>query len=98
MVRDPLKPWTKLREQYDHMKTIVVLPQAQYVWQHLKLQDYKSVADYNSTLYNIVTQLELCGVKISEAQMLEKTFPHFMLPISSCNNNTGREILLSTHS
>ena len=29
MVRDPLELWTKLKEQYDHMKK-VVHPQAQY--------------------------------------------------------------------
>ena len=42
MVRDLLKLWTKLKERYDHMK-IVVLLQAQYAWQHLKLQDFKSI-------------------------------------------------------
>ena len=73
MVWDPLELWTKLKKRYDHMKT-VVFPQAQYVWQHLRLQDFKSVADYNSELFHIVTQLELCEVKISKAQMLEKTF------------------------
>ena len=29
MVRDPLELWTKFKERYDHMKT-VVFPQAQY--------------------------------------------------------------------
>ena len=73
MVRDLLKLWNRLQKIYDHMK-IVVLPQTQYIWQLLRLQDYKSVADYNSTLFDIVTRLESCGVKISEADMLEKTF------------------------
>ena len=56
---------------------IVIFPQAQYAWQHLRLQDFKSVIDYNSELFHIVTQLELCEVKILEVQMLEKTFFHF---------------------
>ena len=76
MVRDPLELWTKLRERYDHMKA-VILPQAQYAWQHLRLQDFKSVSEYNSALFDIVTQLELCGVKVSDADMLERTFSTF---------------------
>ncbi|EOY08711.1 Uncharacterized protein TCM_023784 [Theobroma cacao] len=36
-VRDLEILWTRLRERYDHTKT-VILPQAQYDWQHLKLQ------------------------------------------------------------
>ena len=76
MVRDPLELWIKLKERYNHMKS-VVLPQAQYAWQHLRLQDFKFVSEYNSALFDIVTQLELCGVKVSEADMLERTFSTF---------------------
>ena len=63
----------KLRERYDHMKTMV-LPQVQYAWQHLRLQDYKSSADYILALFDIVIRFKLCGVKITEAEILEKTF------------------------
>ena len=52
----------------------MVLPQAQYAWQHLGQQDFKFVSKYNSTLFDIVTQLEFCGVKVSDTEMLEKTF------------------------
>ena len=76
MVRDPLELWIKLKERYNHMKS-VVLPQAQYAWQHLRLQDFKFVSEYNSALFDIVTQLELCGVKVSEADMLERIFSIF---------------------
>ena len=54
MVRDLLKLWNKLREKYDHMKTMV-LPQAQYACQHLRLQDYKYMAKYNLAFFDIVT-------------------------------------------
>ena len=63
-IRDHLVLWTKLRKQFDHMKTVVV-SQTQHAWQHLRLQDYKSVIDYNSTLFDITTRLGLCGVKIT---------------------------------
>ena len=35
-VRDPLILWKRLKDRYDHTKT-VILPQAQYDWQHLRL-------------------------------------------------------------
>ena len=54
-----------------------MLPQAQYDWQHLRLQDFKSVSEYNSALFDIVSRLELCGVKLEENELLEKTFSTF---------------------
>ena len=44
---------------------------------HLKLQDFKSVSDYNLTLLKISSQLKLCGDKVTEEDMLEKTFTTF---------------------
>ena len=35
-VRQPSDLWKRLKERYDHTKT-VMLPQAQYDWQHLRL-------------------------------------------------------------
>ena len=65
-----------MKDRYDHTKT-VVLPQAQYDWQNLILQDFKSVSDYNSDLFDIVSRLELCGIKLTDAKLLEKTFSTF---------------------
>jgi hypothetical protein len=45
---------------------------------HLRLQDFKSVSDYNSELFKISLQLKLCGEKVTDADMLEKNIPHFM--------------------
>ncbi|CAJ2670688.1 unnamed protein product [Trifolium pratense] len=50
---------------------------ARYNWIHLRLQDFKTVTDYNSAMFQITTQLELCGEKITDADMLEKTFSTF---------------------
>ena len=62
--------------RYDHTKT-VILPQAQYDWQNLRLQDFKSVSDYNSALFDIVSRLELCSIKLTDVELLEKTFSTF---------------------
>ena len=76
MVKDPLIPWTSLKERYDHQKT-VILPKAHYDWLHLRLQDFKPVSDYNSALFKISSQLKLCGEKITDEDMLEKTYTTF---------------------
>ena len=75
-VRDPQTLWKRLKDMYDHTKT-VILPQAQYDWKNLRLQDFKSVSDYNSALFYIVSRLELCGIKLTDAELLEKTFSTF---------------------
>ena len=68
--------WNNINEQYDHQK-IVILPKARYDWMHLVLQDFKFVSDYNSTLFKISSQLKLCGEKVTEEDMLEKTLTTF---------------------
>ncbi|CAA7044594.1 unnamed protein product [Microthlaspi erraticum] len=75
-VKDPQILWNSLKERYDHQKT-VILPRARYDWTHLRLQDFKSVAEYNSALFKITSKLELCGEKITDADKLEKTFSTF---------------------
>ena len=44
---------------------------------HQRLQDFKTVSEYNSALFKISSQLKLCGEKITEEDMLEKTFTTF---------------------
>ncbi|XP_040933632.1 uncharacterized protein [Gossypium hirsutum] len=75
-VKDPQILWANLKERYDHQKT-VILPKARYEWLNLRLQDFKSVSDYNSAMYRITSQLNLCGEKITNAEMLEKTYSTF---------------------
>ena len=35
------------------------------------------MSDYNSALFDIVYRLELCGIKLTDAELLEKTFSAF---------------------
>ena len=53
----------------------------------LRLQDYKYMTDYNSTFFEIVTRLKLCGMKIIEVEMLEKAFFTFHASNSYYNSN-----------
>ncbi|XP_028792888.1 uncharacterized protein LOC114748617 [Neltuma alba] len=75
-VKDPLELWNNLKERYDHQKT-VILPKARYEWMHLRLQDFKSVTEYNSAVFKISSQLKLCGEKITDEDLLEKIFSTF---------------------
>nr|XP_033515522.1 uncharacterized protein LOC117279982 [Nicotiana tomentosiformis]XP_033515523.1 uncharacterized protein LOC117279982 [Nicotiana tomentosiformis]XP_033515524.1 uncharacterized protein LOC117279982 [Nicotiana tomentosiformis] len=68
----PFQLWTSFKERYDHLKA-TVLPRAHREWMHLRLQDYKTISEYNSTVYRIISQLKLCGESMNDEDMLEKT-------------------------
>ena len=76
IVKDPSTLWKDLKERYDHQKT-VILPKARYDWLHLRLQDFKSVSEYNSAMFKITSQLKLCGENVTDKDMLEKTYSTF---------------------
>ncbi|XP_019241447.1 PREDICTED: uncharacterized protein LOC109221412 [Nicotiana attenuata] len=75
-IKDPVILWNNLKDRYDHLK-MVVLPQARYDRTHLRLQDFKSIHEYNSAMFRIISQLKLCGDNITDHDMLEKTFTTF---------------------
>ena len=75
-IKDHLVLWNNLKERYDH-QNMVILPKARYDWMHLHLQDYKTVSEYNSAMFCISSQLKLCGEKVTDEDMLEKTFSTF---------------------
>lgn len=54
-----------------------MLPKAHYDWMHLRLQDFKSVRQYKLALFKYFSKLKLCGVKITDANLLENTFSNF---------------------
>ena len=54
MVKDSLELWIDLKVRYDHLKA-TVLPRARYEWMHLRFQDFKTVIEYNSTVFRITS-------------------------------------------
>ncbi|XP_023875933.2 uncharacterized protein LOC111988376, partial [Quercus suber] len=74
--KDLLTLRKKLKERYENHKS-VILPKAHYEWMHLRLQDFKSVSEYNSTLSKITSQLKLCGEHVTKEDMSEKTLTKF---------------------
>jgi len=75
-MENPLDLWTALQRRYDHQKT-VLLPKARYEWKNLRFMDYKSVDEYNSVLFKIVSMMRLCGEEVTEKELLDKTFSTF---------------------
>nr|XP_016475150.1 PREDICTED: uncharacterized protein LOC107796838 [Nicotiana tabacum] len=54
-----------------------VLPRAHREWMHLRLQDYKTISEYNSAVYRIISQLKLCEEPMNDEDILEKTLSTF---------------------
>nr|XP_009778345.1 PREDICTED: uncharacterized protein LOC104227738 [Nicotiana sylvestris] len=75
-VNDPLELWTDLKERYDQLKA-TVLPRARYEWMHLRLQDFKTVSEYNSVVFRITSQLKLCRDVMNDEDLLAKTLTTF---------------------
>nr|XP_008373711.2 uncharacterized protein LOC103437023 [Malus domestica] len=75
-VKDPVTLSDALRNIYNHQKT-VILPKGHYKWTYLRIQDFKTVAEYNSTVSRISSRMKLCGEAITEEDMLEKTLSTF---------------------
>ncbi|XP_051137559.1 uncharacterized protein LOC127255850 [Andrographis paniculata] len=75
-LESPLELWERLKERYDHLR-LTLLSRARSEWQSLRLQDFKTVQEYNSAMFKITSQLRHCGENVSESDMMEKTFSTF---------------------
>ena len=53
-VKDSPVLWNDLKERYENKKSII-LPKVRYNWSNLRLQDFKSVSEYNSALFKIIS-------------------------------------------
>ncbi|XP_021719474.1 uncharacterized protein LOC110687165 [Chenopodium quinoa] len=56
MVEDPRELWDCLNERFGHHKR-VLFPKLLFDWTNLRLQDFKSVIDYNLAIHEIVSIL-----------------------------------------
>ncbi|XP_057545799.1 uncharacterized protein LOC130824799 [Amaranthus tricolor] len=58
-IKDPKTLWDSLVERFDHHKR-ALLPQAGHEWKNLRFSDFKTLSEYNSTLYRIASMLKYC--------------------------------------
>ena len=67
-MKDPLELWNTLKEIYEHQKTLILL-KARYEWIHLRLQDFKTVSEYNSAVFtHLINTLTAQGRRIPEKE------------------------------
>ena len=74
--RDPKVLWDSLRGRFENIKSMI-LPKVKRDWQNLRYQDYKTVEDYNTALYGIVTRMKLCKLPVEDKDLIEKTLSTF---------------------
>lgn len=90
-IENPLDLWNELKSRYDHQR-MVILPKAQFYWTNLRIQDYKSVDEYNSALFKIVSKMK-CVVKVLRNMIcLRKPFSLSMQAMC-CQHSIVRKVL-----
>ncbi|KAL6592452.1 hypothetical protein ACP70R_049505 [Stipagrostis hirtigluma subsp. patula] len=74
--RNPKVLWNLLHERFEKIE-IVLLPRVKREWANLRFQEFKTVEDYNTALYGITTRMKLCGLKLEDKDLIEKTLSTF---------------------
>jgi hypothetical protein len=57
----------------------VILPEANHDWIHLRVQDYKSIGDYNHVVHKICAKLRFCEKKPYDEYKIEKILTTMLL-------------------
>ena len=70
--KDPRALWTALKNRYEQHKAIIIA-EAMHEWNHLRLQDFKTVDEFNHVVHKICSKLWFCEKEPSEAEKIEKT-------------------------
>jgi hypothetical protein len=58
---------------------VVILPEANHDWTHLRLQGYKFIEDYNHVVHKICDGLYFCEKELSEVNKIKKTLQTMLL-------------------
>ena len=67
-------PWSlslALQQQYEQQKA-VILPEATHEWNHLRIEDFKSVNEYNNAMHKLNSKLKFCEKEPSDVEKIEK--------------------------
>ena len=72
MEENPRTLWLALKKHYEQRKS-VIWPHANYECAHLRLQDFKSVDDYNHDLHKICSKLKFCDKEPTDEEKIENT-------------------------
>jgi hypothetical protein len=72
MEEEPNMLWPAIQTRHEHQKDVILL-ETNHNWTHLRIQDYKSIEDYNHLVHMICAKLLFCEKKPSEGDKIEKT-------------------------
>jgi hypothetical protein len=78
MIENTHELWVALKERYEQQKELI-WPEANREWNHLRLLDFQSMADYNHTVHRICSKLKFYEKEPTVADKIEKTLST-MLP------------------
>jgi hypothetical protein len=74
---NPAVIWKSLKHRFSTDRKQTMLPLLNDEWNKLCFYNFKTVTEYSTALYKIVTELSWCGKKISDAEKIEKTLSTF---------------------
>jgi hypothetical protein len=78
MEEDPRALWLALQQRYEQQKA-VILPEATHEWNHLRIQNFKSVGVFNHAMHKLSSKLKFCEKEPTDAEKIKKTLST-MLP------------------
>jgi hypothetical protein len=79
--------WAALQTCYEQQNS-VILPEANHDWIMLRLQDFKSIGEYNHVVHKICVRLRFCEKEPLKQIKLKRHFKLCILRIGSYNTNT----------
>jgi hypothetical protein len=78
MEEEPHSLWVALKGCYEQQKAILLL-EANHEWTQIRLQDFKSIENYNHAIHKVCAKLWFCEKEPSEEDKIEKSL-QTMLP------------------
>ena len=73
---NPARLWAALEARFKQ-EEMIFLPRAQADWGALRVLDFPNLSAYDSELHRITAQLKICGIAVSEAELINKTLNTF---------------------
>jgi hypothetical protein len=87
---EPHSLWVTLQGCYEQQKAIVLL-EANHEWPQIRLQNFKSIEDYNHSIHKVCAKLWFCEKEPLKEDKIKRHFKLCFLLIGSYNINIGSE-------